>query len=711
MEYSDDIICQKFLKNTQKNPRTNRTITEGKDVYNSLVKLCIERNFDVSHLKIHHNTSSKKSNIQPKKESITQPKKELITQPKKNLITKPKKELIIQTKTNIELIIQTKTNLELILENLLPKDILSLYLSDIEIEKKLDTKEAIDILNSKFHINVNTNLFMTWYKSYIIRNIDPNIIYLYDLENYRYIDENSINNILNRENNLSENNLSENKIYILFDWLYAVGEYFKMPSTVIAYTYTLFFILISKTKNILTQTNLQLYGSVCLNYSSLILEEHSPASIDYVYMANNSFSIEEFDNACIEIFNIFNGILIYPSPIFFIDTTINKTDENDNIILLTILSSMIMPISIYKPSLIAKTCIYMITGKTQIYSFTEINIICNTIEQYLNKFSNFKLEQITPRAKTIKINYICDINYNFLTINDLYYTEPWHLGDIENREYLGKGTYGQVIKIKRKICGKEYALKTTTNINFIPNALVEISILSLLKNETNIINICGYKYNDDNNVSLILPLMDSSLLYLLKNDLLNIDKYDRYFKQILEGVYQCHKYDIVHRDLKLENLVYDKDTDIIKLIDFGTSVSYQSFRKITLTSMANTYNYRPPECLLNDGYQYGQEIDIWAIGCVMYYMMTKTYIINDDFMVNNKGLNDIFTLLGTPTPLTWPEFDLIPKSETIIIQKHEPQLDKLKKVLFPYSSIILDCLTVNPNKRPNAANILSSNYI
>ena len=484
-----------------------------------------------------------------------------------------------------------------------------------------------------------------------------------------------------------------------------------MSSVVIAYTYTLFFILISKIKAPLLKKNLQLYGCVCLRYSLLVLEEYGPDSYEYVYISDNFFSIAEFEHECVEVFNIFNGNLIYPSPIFFVDATINKNDDNDTIILLTILSSMIVPLSIYKPSLIAKTCIYMITGKIEIYSFDEINTIGNIIQEYLGKFTKLKLVQIKPRTEIIKIKHVCAPDSKSLLLQDLFYTEPWHLGDIEIGEFLGKGGYGEVVKVRRKTCGKEYAVKTTIKTDLIQITLLEIGILNLFKNEINIINICGYKYNE-NRVDIILPLMSGSLFSLLKINSLNINKYDRYFKQILEGVSQCHIYDIIHRDLKLENLVYDKETDTIKIIDFGMSVPYQSFRKITDTSIANTYSYRPPECLFNDGYKYGKEIDIWAIGCVMYYMMTKTYIIEPGSFYNNtETLNTIFNLLGTPTSLSWPEFDEIPKSGSLIIETHPGQLKQLEKILHPYSSIILDCLTINPNIRPSAGNLLNIYFV
>lgn len=46
-------------------------------------------------------------------------------------------------------------------------------------------------------------------------------------------------------------------------------------------------------------------------------------------------------------------------------------------------------------------------------------------------------------------------------------------------------------------------------------------------------------------------------------------------KQILQGIQYCHKENIVHRDIKPENVIINASNDSIKIIDFGSSVSYQ----------------------------------------------------------------------------------------------------------------------------------------
>ncbi len=282
----------------------------------------------------------------------------------------------------------------------------------------------------------------------------------------------------------------------------------------------------------------------------------------------------------------------------------------------------------------------------------------------------------------------------------LSYNELWHLGEYEKGRILGSGTYGTVTKIKRKQCDKDYVIKKTNDEDKMTEALLEITVLKLLQGHVNIINICGYDYKI-NKVNIILPLMNQDLGNIV--DQLDKNKYLKYFKQMITGIKQCHDYDIMHRDLKLNNIVYDEQNDILKIIDFGLSVPFQSINIQTDPDLANSFYYRPPECLISYAYQYNQSIDIWALGCIMYYMITKKMIIRHAF--HQEALDDIFSLLGTPTVSTWPEFPNIEKA--LIIHHYDGTINTLNNVLYPYNKLILSCLTVNPNKRLTANELLN----
>ena len=85
--------------------------------------------------------------------------------------------------------------------------------------------------------------------------------------------------------------------------------------------------------------------------------------------------------------------------------------------------------------------------------------------------------------------------------------------------------------------------------------------------------------------------MKSSKKYLCENEA------RKYFKQLINALEYCHDRQIVHRDLKLENLMLDKNFTL-KLADFGLARQCHMPER-TLTHEVVTLWYRPPEVLLN----------------------------------------------------------------------------------------------------------------
>eukprot|EP01080_Neovahlkampfia_damariscottae_P006669 gene6669-10833_t len=91
-----------------------------------------------------------------------------------------------------------------------------------------------------------------------------------------------------------------------------------------------------------------------------------------------------------------------------------------------------------------------------------------------------------------------------------------------------------------------------------------------------------------------------------------------YFKNILNSLEYLHAKNICHRDVHLGNILLDKTTDQVKLIDFGLS-NYYSDYKIALR--CGRAMYAAPEMLTASGY-YGPEIDVWALGVCLFVMLT-----------------------------------------------------------------------------------------
>lgn len=91
------------------------------------------------------------------------------------------------------------------------------------------------------------------------------------------------------------------------------------------------------------------------------------------------------------------------------------------------------------------------------------------------------------------------------------------------------------------------------------------------------------------------------------------------FKQICEGLHFCHVRNVVHRDLKLENILLESATGLVKIIDFGFSLQLRSADQ-RLKVFCGTPSYMAPELVMGKEYS-GFCTDMWALGVVLYGML------------------------------------------------------------------------------------------
>jgi len=93
----------------------------------------------------------------------------------------------------------------------------------------------------------------------------------------------------------------------------------------------------------------------------------------------------------------------------------------------------------------------------------------------------------------------------------------------------------------------------------------------------------------------------------------------RYYQQVVDGVSYCHEKLIVHRDLKLENLLLDRKLESVKIIDFGFAAQCSSM-DAKLKAFCGTPSYMAPEIINGDGYN-GFSADVWALGVVLFALL------------------------------------------------------------------------------------------
>lgn len=98
-----------------------------------------------------------------------------------------------------------------------------------------------------------------------------------------------------------------------------------------------------------------------------------------------------------------------------------------------------------------------------------------------------------------------------------------------------------------------------------------------------------------------------------------VDQVKRWFASMAAGVAYLHEHGIVHRDLKPGNIFCDQDEQVVKIGDYGLSKFISCSRRSGQTEAVGTFHYMAPE--IGKG-EYGKEIDIYAMGIILYEMLT-----------------------------------------------------------------------------------------
>lgn len=188
---------------------------------------------------------------------------------------------------------------------------------------------------------------------------------------------------------------------------------------------------------------------------------------------------------------------------------------------------------------------------------------------------------------------------------------------------LGHGSYGRVVLAIHNITQVPRAMKIINKFA-IQNETVrskimnEVEILKKL-DHPNIIKI--YEFHEDEfNLYLIMDLCTGGELLeaILKNGYLNEFQAAAYMKQILGAVIYLHNNHIMHRDLKLENMLLETETSgDLKLIDFGAATSFVPGK--SLDFKIGTVNYLAPEVIK---YKYTEKCDVWSCGVIMYVLVS-----------------------------------------------------------------------------------------
>ena len=106
-----------------------------------------------------------------------------------------------------------------------------------------------------------------------------------------------------------------------------------------------------------------------------------------------------------------------------------------------------------------------------------------------------------------------------------------------------------------------------------------------------------------------------------------MEKVQKIFTQLVGAVTYVHNCSCVHRDLKLENILLDKNENV-KLVDFGFTREYEG-KASYLQTFCGTVCYSAPEMLKGEKYA-GEKVDVWSLGVILYALLTGELPFDDD---------------------------------------------------------------------------------
>ncbi|CAC5396028.1 PLK2 [Mytilus coruscus] len=246
---------------------------------------------------------------------------------------------------------------------------------------------------------------------------------------------------------------------------------------------------------------------------------------------------------------------------------------------------------------------------------------------------------------------------------------------------LGKGGFARCYELLDLNSNKIYAGKIIAKTRIAKphqrqKIIREVELHRDLKHK-HVVEFHSY-FEDDENVYIVLENCPrKSLVHMLKQrKVLTEPEVRCHLKQLVEAVKYVHNQNIIHRDLKLGNMLLNDHMEL-KIADFGlaTRIGYEGEKKMTV---CGTPNYIAPEVLQKRGHSF--EADVWALGCVTYAL-----------------------LLGRPP------FETSTLKETYVrITSNNYSIPQT--VSQAAKSFIQKCLRHDPDQRPTVEELLSDDF-
>ena len=252
------------------------------------------------------------------------------------------------------------------------------------------------------------------------------------------------------------------------------------------------------------------------------------------------------------------------------------------------------------------------------------------------KDSKYYMEKSLSLIKYIKEYYIQNKKYPETKINFYLYGRR-----------IGQGAFGKVNLGLNVLTGRVVAIKSfkKTPIEKFKHRMKKIQYETELmkrfnhKNITKILEV----FNDEEYMLIIMEYINGGNLFsFVKKRRKLSEKMSKFlFRQIILGIQHIHSKNVVHRDIKLENILIDFNNNV-KICDFGIGKVLNSEDEL-LYDKCGTPMYMAPEIILSNddnGYK-GFPVDIWSSGITLYIMLSGNLPFNFKNKDNKKSCNSL----------------------------------------------------------------------
>ena len=219
------------------------------------------------------------------------------------------------------------------------------------------------------------------------------------------------------------------------------------------------------------------------------------------------------------------------------------------------------------------------------------------------------------------------------------------------------------------------------------------NIIKLISYGEEYITINGIPEKEKKQFILIDYLPNKDLFFYVSNlKEMNESNIKTIFYKIVKAVEQCHNKGVCHRDLKLENIMLDKNNQPV-LCDFGLSGLIETNDEL-LTEFIGTQSYAAPEILRHEPYS-GIKCDIFSLGVILFTLMIHKFgfikaVRSDKYynLIRKKKFNQYWEEIGKK------------------IGK-----EKVNNISIEFKELYFKMVAYSPNERPSIKEILNDKWM